>query len=415
MAGRYFENPYSPVPSLVGPEGTRVILKAAGLALKAVKAAAKAHQDVSGGGIYVGLGGVALTYLRIVQQVSRGFACQHSKYLQKHTKDRARILAEQFAADAEALLTSKRVTFLEGCSGPLALQAVLFGMSGDQARCRAKLQALEALFVSSVQCLDPEECEVLYGRAGYLYSLLWVEQALGPGTISRGVIREVVSHLLSQGLEGARRFDGARRFGLMYSWHGKNYLGAAHGLCGIVYVLLHCLPVVREVDPSGGGLAAVKTACDALAGSLLPSGNLPSSLGSKGEDRLVQWCHGAPGLIPTMVKAEQALGDGGGRYLAAAREAAQAVWSRGLLRKGVGLCHGISGNGYALLSLYRATGEPQYLGMAQSFALFAAEHWEELYEVPDRPASLYEGLAGAVSFWLDVVDPQNSSWPGAEL
>lgn len=37
--------------------------------VQAVKAAAKAHQDVSGGGIYVGLGGVALTYLRIVQQV----------------------------------------------------------------------------------------------------------------------------------------------------------------------------------------------------------------------------------------------------------------------------------------------------------------------------------------------------------
>lgn len=36
---------------------------------QAVKAAAKAHSDVSGGGVYVGLGGVALTYLRIAQQV----------------------------------------------------------------------------------------------------------------------------------------------------------------------------------------------------------------------------------------------------------------------------------------------------------------------------------------------------------
>jgi hypothetical protein len=41
----------------------------AALAPQAVKAAAKAHSDVSGGGIYVGLGGVALTYLRIAQQV----------------------------------------------------------------------------------------------------------------------------------------------------------------------------------------------------------------------------------------------------------------------------------------------------------------------------------------------------------
>jgi hypothetical protein len=46
----------------------------------------------------------------------------------------------------------------------------------------------------------------------------------------------------------------------------------------------------------------------------------------------VQWCHGAPGLVPTMLKAEEALG-GGGRYLRAARRAAAAIWERGLLTK----------------------------------------------------------------------------------
>jgi hypothetical protein len=51
-----------------------------------------------------------------------------------------------------------------------------------------------------------------------------------------------------------------------------------------VLVLLHALPAVRDVDPSGGGVAALRTACDALAGAVLQSGNLPSSLGSR-EDR----------------------------------------------------------------------------------------------------------------------------------
>jgi hypothetical protein len=58
--------------------------------------------------------------------------------------------------------------------------------------------------------------------------------------------------------------------------------------------------------------------------------------------------------------------------------------------QGVGLCHGISGNGYALLALARATGEARWLSAAQAFALHAARHWEQLAEVPDRPASLYE-------------------------
>lgn len=60
------------------------------------------------------------------------------------------------------------------------------------------------------------------------------------------------------------------------------------------------------------------------------------------------------------------------------------------MHQGVGLCHGISGNGYALLSLFRATGEQQYLRAARGFALYGAQHWRELYEVPDRPASLFE-------------------------
>ena len=62
-----------------------------------------------------------------------------------------------------------------------------------------------------------------------------------------------------------------------------------------------------------------------------------------------------------------------------------------LLRvQGVGLCHGISGSGYALLSLYRATGERSYLSHAQQFALYIAQHWQDMYDIPDRPGSLYE-------------------------
>jgi hypothetical protein len=32
-----------------------------------------------------------------------------------------------------------------------------------------------------------------------------------------------------------------------------------------------------------------------------------------------------------------------------------------------------------------------------------------------RWLTLLQGLAGAVNFWLDVVDHQHSKWPGAEL
>ena len=118
--------------------------------------------------------------------------------------------------------------------------------------------------------------------------------------------------------------------------------------------------------------------------------------------------------------------------------------------QGVGLCHGIAGTGYALLSLYRLTRNETHLCRAQHFGAFAAEHWRQLYNVPDAPASLYlvrariavlehdnavgsletalssgprahspsgaaQGLAGAVTFWADLQDPDNARLPGYEL
>lgn len=103
--------------------------------------------------------------------------------------------------------------------------------------------------------------------------------------------------------------------------------------------------------------------------------------------------------------------------LAAAQRAADDIWARGLLTKGVGLCHGISGNAYAFLALHRATGEDAYLARAQQFALYAARHWQALYGRPDRPASLYEGLAGSACLWMDVLRPDApcAGMPGCVL
>jgi len=54
----------------------------------------------------------------------------------------------------------------------------------------------------------------------------------------------------------------------------------------------------------------------------------------------VQWCHGAPGLIPVLTKAYQLLDDSSPecaasseQILAAARKAADVVWEHGLLTK----------------------------------------------------------------------------------
>ena len=51
---------------------------------------------------------------------------------------------------------------------------------------------------------------------------------------------------------------------------------------------------------------------------------------------------------------------------------------RGLLHKGVGLCHGIAGSGYALLSLHRATGDTRWRARAEQVTAFGVAKLPEL-------------------------------------
>ncbi len=143
-----------------------------------------------------------------------------------------------------------------------------------------------------------------------------------------------------------------------------------------------------------------------------PSGNLQSSvkvLGTQsGSDRLVQWCHGAPGHILLLVKANKVFENE--HYLHRAREIAdEVIWPRGLLRKGAGLCHGIAGNAYALLAVGRT--EPSFVCKAFSLFEFSLKHAEELDMVPDRPYSLYEGLGALCALAIDLACPDQATFP----
>jgi len=146
----------------------------------------------------------------------------------------------------------------------------------------------------------------------------------------------------------------------------------------------------------------VEKTIDWLITTKLPSGNYPTKW--KGEDdRLVQWCHGAPAVGLLLHRAYEIFGKD--LYLQEARSASDVVWARGLLKKGVGLCHGISGNAYLFLYLFRATNKAKYLERALSFAAFSmSEQCEkETWNQPDEPYSLFNGLAGSVWFCSDLL------------
>jgi hypothetical protein len=83
---------------------------------------------------------------------------------------------------------------------------------------------------------------------------------------------------------------------------------------------------------------------------------------------LMQWCHGAPGVVTAM--AEFPAGRSA-ELDVLLQEAGEAIWQAGPLTKGYGLCHGTAGNGYAFLKLFQRTGGGIWLDRARSFAMHA--------------------------------------------
>lgn len=211
--------------------------------------------------------------------------------------------------------------------------------------------------------------------------------------------------------------------GLLYAWHEKSYLGGAHGIAGILLMLFFCKAELLGACDETNTSAVLNLAASALLRTIHPSGNFPCALGDQ-TDALVQWCHGAPGFMPLlchMAYNNDVVGSSPQSaslsldYVDLAKQACECIWDRGLLTKGVGLCHGISGNAYAFLTLYRYEKDESYLNKARAFASFMMDSWEGLVNLPDRPASLYEGAAGAVCFMMDVINPDGSRFPGFEL
>jgi len=86
--------------------------------------------------------------------------------------------------------------------------------------------------------------EYLYGRAGYLYTLMFLRREIGQNVIDPQLITEVFEAMIKSGEKYAR--DSGSQSPLMYKWHDSEYMGAAHGVTGIVYLLLRVRIFIRK-------------------------------------------------------------------------------------------------------------------------------------------------------------------------
>lgn len=204
----------------------------------------------------------------------------------------------------------------------------------------------------------------------------------------------------------------------MYAWHQKEYFGMAHGISGIVNLLLHDLSLLGDdTTAQEEAKLAIRKVCEYLISTKLPTGNYPTRLDAHDRDVLVQWCHGCTAIgILLCTAARNDIGNNE-EFVEEAVKIADVVWERGLLKKGLGLCHGISGNAYLFVYLYLATRDLKHLHRAWQFVKFSmSDAGRATWNKPEKPYSLFNGLAGAVYFYTDLLwDVDQAYFPTCDL
>lgn len=183
------------------------------------------------------------------------------------------------------------------------------------------------------------------------------------------------------------------------------YLGAGHGFAGNVYPLLRG----RALLPAERRELLLTRCVETLRITARHEGdaaNWPPQVGPEPPGRekiLMQWCHGAPGIVTALSDFPP---DESPEMDALLLAAGRATWQAGPLAKGAGLCHGTAGNGYAFLKLYRRTGDPLWLARARAFAMHAIRQSERMRQEHGRGRyTLWTGDPGvAVYVWHCLIE-----------
>lgn len=179
------------------------------------------------------------------------------------------------------------------------------------------------------------------------------------------------------------------------------YVGPAHGFAGNVLALAQgdLLAIERRVELERRAIATVTTYAERGDGVCQWP---PVSEAFQRPDQPIrtQWCHGAPGMVASLA----GLAPRDGQLTELLLEGGELTWQAGPLKKGAGLCHGTSGNGYAFLKLFERTGDELWLERARGFAMHALAQIEQARAQHGRGRyTLWTGDVGAALYLQDCV------------
>lgn len=284
-----------------------------------------------------------------------------------------------------------------GHSGVPFVQALIANAMGDEA---AFLRAISA-FVdgAATPCANQD---LTLGNAGGLMGCALLIDAIGspilhsdvdlPGRRLVDLAQAVLSRLMPDDMQGPFAQSG--------------YLGVAHGSAGLCHAALLWSEVSGKELPArfATHLKTIAAAAEEHGRGLRWPVTKVAPRPSPTSKYMESWCHGAPGYALMWTAAYRVLRDE--RYLALAEGSAWTAW------EAVGelghLCCGDAGRAYALLGLFRHTGDEEWLARAFSLA-------ERGVEACSRDAetrfSLFKGELGTMLLLEDLKVPERASYP----
>ncbi|MCJ1309600.1 hypothetical protein MMC25_003260 [Agyrium rufum] len=164
-----------------------------------------------------------------------------------------------------------------------------------------------------------------WGRAGLLWTLRMARRFVpGADELLARPIRETI--------------EDAIKFGLRMKCYGTYFLGPGHGLVGI-------LTQIVLTEPSYA--PQVEGDLIKLLDYQREDGNWPPEE-DKDDTQLVQFCHGAPGFVICLKAIRPHFPNLQERIDTAIKRGEEVVWKRGILTKVPNMCHGTTGNAFAL-------------------------------------------------------------------
>jgi hypothetical protein len=269
---------------------------------------------------------------------------------------------------------SHRAALLRGETGPLL---VAFRLAREPALADDLHALVRANVVNSTD-------DVMWGTPGTLLAALAMGEWTGEPRWEEAARESAAALRARRGDDGLWRQDDDYRG-----------LGTVHGAAGNTLVLLRLEPD----DALASETAAVLTRTAFREDDLANWPGSPRRQLAAGDGRIyLQWCTGAPGIVA-----------GAWDYLdeELLLAGAEMIWRAGAHgdEKGHGICHGTSGNGFALLKAFARTGDERWLDRARRFAVHALGQATRLRATNGRGRySLWTGDVGTALFAAACLD-----------